>query len=52
LVSDLPLRAGGVKTRESARAVFRRFTDLHIEVGIEAMSQIEERGEHIRHYRW
>ena len=52
LVSDLPLREGGVKTRESARAVFRRYTDLHIEVGIEAMSQIAERGEHIRHYRW
>jgi AMP nucleosidase len=52
LVSDLPLREGGVKTRESARAVFRQYTDLHIEVGIEAMSQIEERGEHIRHYRW
>lgn len=52
LVSDLPLREGGVKTRESARAVFRQFTDVHIEVGIEAMSQIAERGEHIRHYRW
>jgi AMP nucleosidase len=52
LVSDLPLRRGGIKTRESARAVFREFTDLHIEVGIEAMSQIAERGEHIRHYRW
>ena len=52
LVSDLPLKRGGIKTRDSARAVFRDFTDLHIEVGIEAMSQIAERGEHIRHYRW
>jgi AMP nucleosidase len=52
LVSDLPLRAGGIKTKESARAVFRRFADLHIEIGIEAMSQIADRGEHIRHYRW
>jgi len=52
LVSDLPLKRGGIKTRDSARAVFREFTDLHIEVGIEAMSQIAERGEHIRHYRW
>ena len=52
LVSDLPLRRGGIKTRDSARAVFREYTDLHIEVGIEAMSQIAERGEHIRHYRW
>jgi len=52
LVSDLPLKRGGIKTRDSARAVFREYTDLHIEVGIEAMSQIAERGEHIRHYRW
>ena len=52
LVSDLPLRVDGIKTKESARAVFRRFADLHIEIGIEAMSQIAERGEHIRHYRW
>lgn len=52
LVSDLPLRRGGIKTRESAKAVFREHTDRHIEIGIEAMSQIAERGEHIRHYRW
>ncbi|MDT3681389.1 MAG: AMP nucleosidase [Truepera sp.] len=52
LVSDLPLRRGGIKTRDSARAVFREHTDKHIEVGIQAMSEIAERGEHIRHYRW
>ncbi|HLU82070.1 MAG TPA: AMP nucleosidase [Trueperaceae bacterium] len=52
LVSDLPLQRGGIKTRESARAVFKEHTDRHIEIGIAAMSQIEERGEHIRHYRW
>ncbi len=52
LVSDLPLKRGGIKTRDSAGSVFRRFTDLHIEIGIEAMSEIAERGEHIRHYRW
>jgi len=52
LVSDLPLREGGVKTRESARAVFHQFTDRHVELGVAAMSEIAERGEHIRHYRW
>jgi len=52
LVSDLPLRSGGIKTKESARAVFRQYADLHIEIGIKAMSEISERGEHIRHYRW
>lgn len=52
LVSDLPLQKDGIKTKESARAVFREFTDIHIEIGIKAMSEIADRGEHIRHYRW
>ncbi len=52
LVSDLPLRRDGIKTRASARAVFRDHTDVHIEMGIRAMSEIAERGESIRHYRW
>lgn len=52
LVSDLPLRAGGIKTRASARAVFDQHTDRHIEIGIRAMSEIAERGDSIRHYRW
>lgn len=52
LVSDLPLRRGGIKTKKSARAVFRKFTDLHLEIGMKSMSEIAERGEHIRHYKW
>jgi AMP nucleosidase len=52
LVSDLPLKRGGIKTKKSAKAVFRRFTDLHLEIGIKSMSEIAERGEHIRHYKW
>ena len=52
LVSDLPLRRGGIKTKKSAKKVFRQFTDLHLEVGIKAMSEIAGRGEHIRHYKW
>ena len=52
LVSDLPLRRGGIKTKKSAKAVFRKFTDLHLEMGMKAMSEIAVRGEHIRHYKW
>jgi len=52
LVSDLPLNRGGIKTKKSAKAVFRQFTDMHLEIGIKSMSEIAERGEHIRHYRW
>jgi AMP nucleosidase len=52
LVSDLPLRRGGIKTKKSAKSVFRQFTDVHLELGIKAMSEIAVRGEHIRHYKW
>lgn len=52
LVSDLPLKRAGIKTKKSARRVFRKFTDIHLEVGVRSMSEIALRGEHIRHYRW
>ena len=52
LVSDLPLRRGGIKTRRSASKMFKDFTDLHLNIGIKSMSEIADRGEHIRHYRW
>lgn len=52
LVSDLPLREDGIKTKSSAKKVFKEFTDLHLEIGIKAMSGIAERGENIRHYQW
>lgn len=52
LVSDLPLKRGGIKTKRSASSVFKKFTDLHLEIGIKSMSEIAEKGEHIRHYKW
>jgi AMP nucleosidase len=52
LISDCPLKQGGIKTKQSAKAVFRKFTDVHIELGIKAMAEIAERGEAIRHYQW
>jgi AMP nucleosidase len=52
LVSDLPLTRGGIKTKDSAKKVFRQFTDVHLEIGIKSMSEIADRGEHIRHYKW
>lgn len=52
LVSDLPLKRRGIKTKKSASKVFQKYTDLHIDFGMRAMSEIQVRGEHIRHYRW
>lgn len=52
LISDCPFKPGGIKTKSSAKKVFREFTDTHIELGIKAMADIADRGEKIRHYTW
>ncbi len=52
LVSDTPLKRNGIKTKKSASKVFKSYTDVHIELGIEIMADIAERGDKIRHYRW
>lgn len=52
LVSDVPLKRGGIKTKKSANSVFKNYTDLHIELGIEIMADIAERGDTIRQYKW
>jgi AMP nucleosidase len=52
LVSDLPMIPEGVKTEESDKKVTQEFADLHLKIGIEAMTEIEERGEEIRHFNY
>ncbi len=52
LVSDVPMTPSGVKTEESDRAVTEKFADLHLKIGIEAMTEIEEKGEEIKHFTY
>jgi len=52
LVSDVPTTPEGVKTRASDREVTNTWVDQHIEIGIEAMTDISTRGEQIRHFRY
>ena len=52
LVSDVPITPDGVKTEESDRDVTARWTEVHLDLGIDAMSEIDQRGEEIRHYRY
>ena len=52
LVSDVPLKRGGIKTKKSASKVFKSYADLHIELGIEIMADIADRGDTIRQYKW
>lgn len=50
LVSDVPITPDGVKTENSDRLVTDRWSDIHLEIGIEAMTKIGERGEPIKHF--
>ncbi len=52
LVSDVPMTPEGVKTRASDRKVNGRFVDLHLEIGIQAMTEIGSKGERIKHFRF
>jgi AMP nucleosidase len=52
LVSDVPYTPEGVKTEQSDRTVTEKWVDVHLEIGIEAMTQIGESGEKIKHFRY
>jgi len=51
LVSDVPITPDGVKTEESDRAVTEKWVETHLDIGIDAMSEIDGSGEAIRHFR-
>jgi len=52
LVSDLPMIPEGVKTEESDKKVTKNFVDLHLQIGIEAMTEIGIKGEQIKHFTY
>ena len=52
LVSDVPVTPEGVKTEESDQRVTQKWTDLHLQIGIESMTQIGKSGEQIKHFTY
>lgn len=52
LVSDVPVTPEGVKTEASDRQVTQKWSTRHLELGIEAMTEIGEKGEKIKHFRY
>jgi len=52
LVSDMPLLPDGIKTSKSDKEVTRKFVDMHLQIGIDAMTELEEKGEEIKHFRY
>lgn len=52
LVSDLPMLPDGVKTEESDAHVTKEYVDLHLKLGIDSMTDIETKGEQIKHFKY
>ena len=52
LVSDVPITPDGVKTEESDQVVTQSWSDIHLEIGIEAMTEIGNAGEKIKHFQY
>jgi AMP nucleosidase len=52
LVSDVPTTPEGVKTEESDKQVTQRWAEVHLQIGIDAMTQIGLRGEQIKHFTY
>ncbi len=52
LVSDVPMIPEGIKTEESDLIVTQKYADMHLEIGIEAMTEIGVNGEKIKHFTY
>lgn len=52
LVSDVPMIPEGIKTEESDILVTQKYADMHLEIGIEAMTEIGVKGEKIKHFTY
>lgn len=52
LVSDVPMTPEGIKTEESDKEVTKKWVDLHLDIGMEAMASIGKEIEQIKHFTY
>jgi AMP nucleosidase len=52
LVSDNPMTPDGVKTAESDRKVTTEYVSKHLNIGIDAMIELRDSGESVKHLRY
>lgn len=52
LVSDQPMIPQGVKTSESDQKITSSYVDEHIRIGIDALKEIRDDGQSVRHLKW
>lgn len=41
LVSDLPLKKGGIKSKDSAQDIFKTYTERHLDIGIKIVEEMK-----------
>ncbi len=44
LISDLPIKTEGIKTKESSETVFKKYSQEHVELGVKILLQLKDRG--------
>ncbi len=52
LVSDVPITPDGVKMEDADRKTTNKWSPIHLDLGLEAMTDIGSKGEQIRHFRY
>ncbi|MNL10707.1 AMP nucleosidase [compost metagenome] len=52
LVSDNPMIPDGVKTEESDKKVTSNFVEKHLSIGIDALKELRDSGESVKHLRF
>jgi len=49
LVSDQPMISSGIKTEESDKVVTEKFTEEHLQIGIDSLNQLINNGQTVKH---
>ena len=52
LVSDLPMVPEGIKTSRGDESVTANYAQLHLDIGIDAISELAQSGESVKHLRF
>ena len=52
LVSDQPMISTGVKTEKSDKKVTSEFVEMHLNIGIESLTEIKNNGQSVKHLRF
>jgi AMP nucleosidase len=52
IVSDVPITPEGVKTESKDKSVSAHWTDIHLQIGIESLKDLDAKGEKIKHFKY